>query len=103
MGLIVADEIASKETPGTLLPAAYVCMSRFCTKIVKDNGQYLLSGRFDIFASKVAKLAGGTVIETIEVGPIAAASYPANPSVLLYARIKQRYAAENVYDDESDA
>jgi hypothetical protein len=98
MGIIVADEIHSKEMPDTLLPAAYICFSKHSTKITKNaaNGYDVLA-RFNVYSSLPAKQADGAVLEVIEVR-LTVAEYPADSGVLVYDALKARYSPSNVYD-----
>ena len=100
MGIIVADEIKSKES-GQLITAAYICMSNLSLRIMRPNmseNKFNVLCRFNVYYNKARRDEGAKPVDNfvIEITEIPSSEAFNDPSALLYNELKKCYDASNI-------
>ena len=104
MGIIVADEIKSKES-GELITAAYICMGDLSLRIMRPNmteSKFNVLCRFNVYYNKTRRDEGAIPVDKfiIQVEGVSSTVAFTDPSTLLYNELKKRYDPLNVTDSD---
>jgi hypothetical protein len=99
MGIIVADEIKSKES-GLLIPSAYIRMGDLSLRIMRHGDKFNILARFQVFYNKQRIEEGAEPVDTfiVELKEQDNSVFD-DPANLLYTELKTRYDASNIIDD----